>query len=184
MKTSIYSTSGHTLLEVLAASLLVAMVFVTMASLYVTSLRFLGSGQPVLERDSVFALETIVRNARLAEEAVVDNGGMQLKLRIDSNAPNPGTPQTADDLWISYRFVGGGLRTRISTVGGAAIDVAAGDPEVIAGLAPLTGVGQSRFDLQSGISTPAVDNVVDIEIWPDTTRRFIAAAALIRSERA
>lgn len=141
---------GHTLVEIVIASMLIGMVFLMVTSLYVSSLKFLNSEVASPSVGSLLALETMARNVSLANEGIVDAGGLQVKIRIDAN--DPATATAADDKWVTYRFLdsGSGVRLRTRTVdppNAVPADVTAADPEVVTGLTVLAGAGQSGFQL-------------------------------------
>lgn len=142
--------SGHTLVEIVIASMLIGVIFLLVTSLYVSALKFLKGEVASTDVSSLLALETMARNVSRANDGIVDAGGLQVKIRIDPNDPATATP--ADDQWVSYRFLdsGSGFRLRSRTVNppnANPADVAASDPEVVRGLAVLAGPGQSGFQL-------------------------------------
>lgn len=142
--------SGHTLVEIIIASMLIGMVFLMVASLYLSALKFLRSEVASPSVNSLLALETMARDVSVANDGIVDANGLQVKIRIDTN--DPATATAADDKWVSYRFLdsGSGARLRSRTVNppnASPADVTASDPEVVTGLAVLAAAGQSSFQL-------------------------------------
>ncbi len=149
----IAANSGHTLAEILAATVVVGMIFVIVGTLYATSLRLLNSEVASRDVDSLLALETMSRNINLAEEAIVNGGGFQLQLRNDPAVdPNPATAGAADDRWVTYRFINGRLRTRaVNPPGAVPANVVDADPEVVGNVLNALVIdstaGQSGFAL-------------------------------------
>ncbi len=144
----ILGRAGHTLVEILVASLLIGAVFLIITSLYVSGLKFLKLETNSQNVDIQLAFETLARNAGLAEEAIVDASNTQLKLRIDPN--NPATPSAADDKWITYRFisVNGVIQLRSRTVAppnAVPGEVSITDPEIVPGVVFLLNYGQPGF---------------------------------------
>lgn len=132
--------SGSTLVEVMVAGFLISMVFLIIATVYVTSLKFLRGEQTSPELSAVLALETIKRNASIANDVAVDPAGAWLQLRMETS--DPATATTADDRWITYGFVAseGSTRLRANTTnpaGATAVNVTATSPEVVANLVVL-----------------------------------------------
>lgn len=139
-------SSGYTLAEVLVASILIGLVFVIVATLYASSVKLLKNEVSSHDVDALLAFETISRNINLAEDVGYDaNDPGQIQLRIDIN-PDNGLSRDADNRWISYRFIGGRLRTEtVEPPNAVAANVDGDDEEVIPGLE--IDDAQSRFDL-------------------------------------
>ena len=141
----IADNSGHTLAEILAATVVVGMIFVIVGSLYATSVKLLNSEVASRDVDSLLALETMTRNINLAEESIVDPTGRQLQLRNDP--ADPATPlDLTNDRWSTYRFTDDGFanvandRLRTRTAIGAPVDIDDADadgtsPQVVQNLA-------------------------------------------------
>ena len=139
------NNGGITLVEILIASSLASVVFLAVASVYVSGLRLLNSTQDVNSLDPALAMNLMSKNIALANQVTVQSistAGDQLTLRLDynNNAGVPTIPKftadTSDDFYILYRFIGTALKTRF---GAATPDVAAGDTEVIPGLTMTAG---------------------------------------------
>ncbi len=186
----IRGTSGHTLLEIVIASVLIGMIFVMITTLYATSLKFLRGDMASNDLDTLLALETMARNASTSTDAVVDMGGSQLKLRIDTN--NPSTATALDDQWVSYRFLRNGaafeLRNRtVLPPAAAPANVTAADREVVSGLPVLGGAGQSGFQLLNPSTPEGAPTVVQIMLVVSGTansqpRTFLTSVALERAK--
>jgi len=126
------------------ASLLISAIFVIVASLYVSALKFLNGEMTSPDLNTMIALETMTRKIASANQAIVDPTGLELKLRIDTN--DPATLSTADDQWVTYRFLSGHLRTKtVNPPNAVPADVTSSDPEVVPGLSVLAATGQSSF---------------------------------------
>ncbi len=181
--------SGHTLLEIIMASMLIGMIFLLVASLYVSSLKFLRGEVTSSSVSSLLALETMARDVSLASDGVVDPDGLQVKIRIDTN--DPATATAADDKWVSYRFLdsGSGFRLRTRTVNppnASPADVTASDSEVVTGLAVLAAAGQSGFRIINPTAQGA-PTIVQIQLVVPgganaEARTFLTSVAVKRSK--
>ena len=193
--------SGHTLAEMLAATAILGAIFVLVTSLYVSGLKFFNREVASPDLSALIAFETITRNVALANQAIVDAGGMQLKLRIDRNAL--GTPDSSDDTWVCYGFLAGPSRVQFGPLGNPSLsgqlrfheygppgavpaDVTHADEEVIAGLKILKDAGQSCFVLENptGQGGPTIVNVQLVVSEGDNVlpRTLATGVALRRSK--
>ena len=180
------SQAGHTLTEILLASLLISLVFLIMTSLYVSSLKFLNGETTSPDMNSLLALETMTRDASVASDVSWDpSDTSQFKLRIDTN--DPATARTDDDKWVSYRFINGALRTHtVNPPNAVAADVTAGDAEVAPGLSALAGANQSGFQLlnptSQGTATVLQIQLVVAGAANAQSRTFLTSVAVKRAK--
>ena len=149
--------SGHTLIEVLLASLLIGLIFLILTTLYVSGLKLFRGQLASPDNDFLVAFETIARKASLANEAIVDMNGYQVRLRIDSN--DPATATANDDQWIGYRYFdiqtlqptngaeGAQIRSTPPKATSAEANVTSADAEVVPNLQFLGRPTQAPFSL-------------------------------------
>lgn len=135
-------TNGITIIEILIAALLASVAFLAAASSYTSGLRLLASTRDSASLDPAMAMNAMSKNIALANQIAINPSEKRLTLRLDYNHTNgvpttpKYTPDTSDDFYIMYQFVGGGIHT---VYGPAASTVVANDPEVIPGLATTNG---------------------------------------------
>ncbi len=109
LKRSLNET-GLTLVELTIATLMLSTVFIGATSLYVSGIKFLNATQADTSQvQNTAAAEELTRRISLANEAYVDDAGVQLRLRGDyqlgSYTPNNTPSDPSDDTWVKFRFI-------------------------------------------------------------------------------
>ncbi|GEM_PF-2268159 len=166
---------GLTLTELLVATFLMSVVFISVTAVYISALKLFqtmqlnaGAGGTLSTSDQYIALEQMIRRARLANNVVLGEPGnpfiandpakhyQQVKFRLDYNAgslipnnsPTGTTLDTSDDQWVKYRFVqvGGVWKLLWRTDATVTADVSAADPELQPNL-KITDFPSSYFTL-------------------------------------
>lgn len=133
--------AGLTIMELLIAAALVSVVFLGSTVMFVSGYKaFRRMELKEKEINAFLAMEHMARRIGLGNEATIDLGGGQIKVRWDYSdyktplgSPPNGTPADfSDDTYLKYRFIGNRLRYRIDASFSG--NVGASDPEVITGL--------------------------------------------------
>ncbi len=195
---------GFTLVEILIASLLASVVFLAVASSYVSGLKFLTTTNNAKQLDPAIAMHAMSKNIALANQITIQSvesdppviSGPQMTLRLDYKHVNgvpviPLTPNytadTSDDLYIMYGFVrsfkiiGSPLALRVK-YGAAASTVTEDDPEVVPGF-HADKVTFTLYNPQGGKSNAVTisirTQVYNGGIWtlPSLETTVVAAAA-------
>lgn len=153
LRTSLRSVRGLTLLELMIAGTLLAVIFVAVTALQISSLGFLKGQMNAPDVNAAIAFEQMVRDVKRANDIAVSNGGQQLKLKVDTSTPADAT--LTGDRWIVYGFVSQKLHTKVYTTdatgpASSAPNVTSSDSEVLSG---LTVDPTSSFTLMDPTST-------------------------------
>jgi prepilin-type N-terminal cleavage/methylation domain-containing protein len=145
--------AGFTLMELMIASILLAVVLLSCTSIYITANRFLDSQERRWQQlGSFLAMEHMARRIPLSNDIQVNSVAQWIKVRWDYradysdplNTPNIFTGAD-EDRWLKYGIIciapsDCRLRWRVDTT--AAADVSAADAEVEANLV-VDGAGSS-----------------------------------------
>ncbi len=123
--------TGFTLIELVLTIIIVTVIFMGVGSIYSTALKNFVAQMRDPSVNATIAFERITRDINIANDVVLGAQPDQISLLVDNQ--DPATASTADDVWVTYRFLGTSLVTRTSAAQPSS-NLTAADPEVVPGL--------------------------------------------------
>ncbi len=169
--------NGVTLLELMIATLMIALVFAVAISLYSTGSRFVSSQNTNSDptTNATVILEDIAKRISICNQSTYDSGTGTLHLRCDYTAgtytPRNTPSNFADDAYWHYRFFNGNLLLLSNNVAGSVPNGAAAGEIIIPGVnvenssfarVNATGAGttvSTRIDIRVTTSSAPVSEV-------------------------
>ena len=179
--------AGFSIVEVLIAVVLLAMVFVGAISIYVSGLKFLGGLTATSSQlEPVINVDEMSKRIQLANDGAVELSGAQLLLRGDYDWSSGGwnsrgTPgDFTDDSCTRYRFLGTELHLRSEAAAGgvcSSFAVTGSDTLLISNLRS----GSSSFTAvnPSGQGNPTVYAIDVVQLFPGGGTSEIKTAAAL-----